>query len=660
MSNRHRQTTIFCAALMVIFHAVNVLAQPDTTTINKSYNLNRDVVVTGSRLPNDGTNPRHTVIVINRADIERSAARSIEELLQTIAGVDVRQRGAMGVQSDVSIRGGTFEQTLVLVDGIKMMDAQTGHHNFNVPLVLDDIERIEVLKGPASRQYGPNAFSGAINILTRKHKETFARLQAMGGQYGLWELSLSASAPVQLGETRIGNRFSVSRRKADGSPSLDSLNNAGSRTNTDFDILTVSGNADVSNGEAFSLEAGASYIEKKFGANSFYSVRFPTQYEETKTLLTHLTAKINGAVPLTARVYWRRNTDYFILRRENPSFYRNNHESNTYGAEAQAIVHSVLGATVIGGEAALDTLQSSNLGARQRTRLSLFAEHQWKPLENFTVEFGATALWNRTTLPTVSRIDNRTDSTAWIFNLSPSVDIGWQVNETIALRASVGQSFRVPTYTDLYYRDPSNIGNSSLVPETAWTYELGASLHLPFDWVTFQTTAAFFQRNASQLIDFVRLSANAPWTAQNISSAVTNGVDLHSSLLFTPHSNTLSLERVQASYTFIDARFSTETGLQSKYVLDNLHHHGVIAVDLLWLNTVRNQWRIRYEERLGFTGNTFVDARAGATIGAFEVYAEVSNLFNNTPNDLSIVGLPIVGRWMRLGAACNLASLIRR
>jgi iron complex outermembrane receptor protein len=652
---------MICAVLCVVASRVPLIAQ--NQSVQRLYAVPQSVVVIGSRLPADSAHHRRLVQILERADIERTPARSVEELLETIAGVDVRQRGPMGVQADVSIRGGTFEQTLVLVDGVRMLDPQTGHHAMNIPLTLDDIERIEILKGAASRQYGPNAFAGAINIITRKHRELTARAQAIGGQNGLYELSVSASAPLQVGGAVLGNRLSVSRRRADGYPLTDSVGRLVNRPNTDFDIVTVSAAANLASNAGFSLEATANFIEKKFGANSFYSVRFPNQYEETRTVLAALTARIDNSVgtvgvlaPLVVRAYWRRNQDYFVLRRENPAFYRNDHASNTVGIEAEQTFASALGLSVVGAEVAVDDLNSTNLGKRQRSRVSFIGEHRWKPLESLTVELGATAQYN----------------SDWGVNAAPGLDVGWQISERVSMRGSVGQSFRIPTYTDLYYRDPANIGDSTLVPEQAWTFEIGGEARLPIDWADVRVTAALFQRRAAQLIDFVRSSPADPWRAQNISSAVISGVDIHAVASFSSlgsdgisteiHASSalrsvIAVERVGLGYTFLSPEFASAAGLQSRYVLDQLRHQGVCTIDFLWGSVVRNQWRLRYDERLGFTGNWFVDTRLSWVWGHGEVFAEGTNLFNHTPTNLDVIGLPIAGRWLRGGVAVNVASL---
>ena len=133
------------------------------------------------------------VSVIPREEIEYAPVTSIQELLEYVAGVDVRQRGAEGVQADISIRGGTFDQTLILLNGVNITDPQTGHHNLNLPVSINQIERIEILEGPAARVYGPNAFSGAINIVTRQPDKTSWKLAIEGGSFGYFDVQGAGS-----------------------------------------------------------------------------------------------------------------------------------------------------------------------------------------------------------------------------------------------------------------------------------------------------------------------------------------------------------------------------------------------------------------------------------------------------------------------------------
>lgn len=634
--------------IFIPFSAISLHSQ-DTTTISRYY-VPGNVIITGSRLPNDGKNPRNTIVVISRADIEYSPARSVEELLESVAGIDVRQRGPMGVQSDIGIRGGTFEQTLLLLDGIKMIDVQTGHHTMNIPVTLDDIERIEILKGPGSAQYGPNAFTGAINIITRKFQTRNFFVQAVGGTNGFWELGTTLGIPFSLGNVNVQNRFSVSRRKADGYATLDSNKNSATRMNTDFDIITATANMNVEVHPDLSITTTFNIVNKNFGANNFYAPR-PLQYEETRTAMGALTVHWNSLLPLKLHIYSRHNRDYFIINRERPTAYLNNHSTHTHGIEIQSTFESFAGKTVLGSELALDGILSINnsasLGDRTRERLSFFAEHQWMPASNVTIALGANTLWN----------------SEWGWNISPSGSLGWQILPALAFRANIGKSFRVPTYTDLYYKDQFTLGNAALKPETAWTYEVGLTTNvfqdLPF---LLQSSLTFFQRKATELIDFIRPAGDSIWSAQNISSASINGVDLHVNALFTPGEYSVArLDKISISYSWINPSFATASGFASRYALDQLRHQVVYSMDISLLQIFTHQWRFRYEERIGFGSAGFADTRLLIRLQNIHssILAEITNLFNTVPINGDFVGQPVTGRWIRIGFLCDIGSIFK-
>src|SRR5690554_925141 len=150
--------------------------------------------------------------VIQRKSIETTPARSLQEVLSFVPGVDVRQRGISGTQADIGIRGGSYDQTLMLVNGIKLTDPQTGHHMMNIPVPLQNIQRIEVMKGPASRIYGPNAYAGAINITTSLPYEKSLAMQAYGGDFGMRGASFAAALPM----TKYRQTLSASHDASDG------------------------------------------------------------------------------------------------------------------------------------------------------------------------------------------------------------------------------------------------------------------------------------------------------------------------------------------------------------------------------------------------------------------------------------------------------------
>ena len=129
-----------------------------------------EVVVSSEKINLPFSKKFRTIKIITNEEIINSPATNLSDLLQEISGIDIRRRGVGGAQGDLYIRGGGFDQTLVLIDGMKMDDIQTGHHTLNMILPLHLIERIEIIKGPAARIFGQNAFSGAINLVTKHFK----------------------------------------------------------------------------------------------------------------------------------------------------------------------------------------------------------------------------------------------------------------------------------------------------------------------------------------------------------------------------------------------------------------------------------------------------------------------------------------------------------
>lgn len=262
------------------------------------------------------------ISVITKEEIANSPAKSIDEILQQIPGMDIRRRGANGVQSDIGFRGSSFEQVLLLLNGIRMNDSQTGHNSLNLPLDLEDVERIEVIKGPAARRFGQNAYAGVINIITKTYPGKRVKISAEGGDYETYGFGLNA----QLGNEKFSN-----------SVQANSNSSQGYMHNTDYEIRNVfyQSKLNIKNGNV-RLQAG--FSEKKFGANGFYaSPKATEQYEETQASVVSLAHQQTfGKLKLNSNVYWRRGQDMYLFNREKPEIYRNMHIGNNVGGEVNS------------------------------------------------------------------------------------------------------------------------------------------------------------------------------------------------------------------------------------------------------------------------------------------------------------------------------------
>ncbi|MGZ5196793.1 MAG: TonB-dependent receptor, partial [Kaistella sp.] len=195
------------------------------------------------------------VTVITRDQLQNSPAKSIEEVLAQFTGFDIRRRGGNGVQADISVRGSSFEQVLILVNGVRMSDSQTGHNSMNIPFDLASVERIEIIKGPSARSFGQNAYAGVVNIITKPSDVENVTISASGGDFETYSLGIGAN----FGSRKISNFIQVNSSASDGY-----------RYNTDYKINNIFYQNEIAlqNGN---LKFQAGIQEKKFGANGFYA-----------------------------------------------------------------------------------------------------------------------------------------------------------------------------------------------------------------------------------------------------------------------------------------------------------------------------------------------------------------------------------------------------
>ena len=570
-----------------------------------------ELVVTASRIPTTVSDLTRSIRIIDRGDIENAPARSVQEILQYAVGVDLRQRGPLGAQADVSVRGGTFEQTLILIDGIKVNDSQTGHHNLDIPLTLNDVDRIEILEGHGSRQYGPGAFGGVINIITRRDQSTRLDLGAALGEFGLarGDISVAQSAGP------IAHRLSVSGSRT-----------AGHREHTDSRILTAfwQGRLVSDRGEvAISL----GHTNKLFGANGYYSDQFLNEWEHTITTFSAAQGRLAlGDWQLSPRVYWRRHKDDFVLDRARPDWYRNRHTTDSQGLELSALRASRLGTTSLAAEISRDQMGSSNLGDRSRRGGGVSLEHRLNLAERATLVPGASAYWY--------------PGRGWITR--PGVDLGYNLNTAIRIHASGGHSFRLPTYTELYYDSPANKGNVDLKPEEAWTYEAG----LRVARADVRANLVLFRRSGQDQIDWVRTDATSPWLVRNATNAVTRGFGLAVAYGSPAGKVRKGLARLRVGYSFLDAAKTSER-FESKYLLDHLKH--LVSVDMAGDlgNGLKQSWKYSYRRRAGYGGHHLLDARLAWYRGWAEVFLKATNVLNVAYSDIGSIRMP--GRWISIG-----------
>jgi iron complex outermembrane receptor protein len=602
------RTTVLC---LILAHQRPLMAQEEDIPCHTL----DPIVVTGSLIPEHLSRVGQSVSVISREDIKVFPADNIADLLETVSGVDIRQRGTHGVQADVAIRGSSFEQTLVLIDGVPVSDSQTGHHNLNLPVNLEDIERIEVLKGPGARMYGQNAMAGLINIITRDVEHG-----AIGGYgtYGDYDYdNFVGHGALKTGD--MAHRVSVSRRSS-----------SGYIQHTDFDINTLFYKGIIHSG-GHKYQVGLGYTDKDFGAYRFYSDTFPNQRERTETLLAYSSANFEMAdVELMPRIFWRRHDDDFKIE-IGSDWYRNEHRTDAYGVQLHSRIKSEWGTTVVGGEIASEDLQSSHLGDHDRQRSGVFLEHKICPVERLTLGLGTSAM----------------HYSDWGWEYWPGAESNVELTDISNWFASVGRSFRVPSYTEWYYDTPANQGNPDLKPEQAWTYETGLRCRKK----GLGANLSLFLRDAENVIDWSRVSEQDPWKTRNVAESTTQGFELGLDFYPAAFSETKFLSAVHVAYTYLDSDWDAGD-LESKYVLDHLRHQLHASIMLDWLDNLNQTVLARYEKRMAGESYIVVDTRLTYQWRKCEVFLEATNLFDEAYVESGFVPMP--GRWIIVGAKLNM------
>ena len=597
---------ILTTTISIIFYfSITAFSQ----TLDSFYLDIEEVIVSENRIHIPFSDVSRNITIVDKYQIEQLKAQSINEVLQTVAGLDIRQRGVHGVQADLSIRGGTFEQALILINGIKMIDVQTGHHMMNLPITLEDIERIEILKGPGARVYGQNAFSGAINIITKTSDEIGGVVGLDIGSYGLLNARVSLDLPLE----GIRQKVSGSYNHSDGY-----------RDNTDYHISNLYYQADTYLAQT-PIQILAGHTARNFGANSFYgNETFTEQYEETRTTFLSASSEIiEGSWRIQPKASWRRNKDNWQFRRSNPEFFQNFHTSDLITGEVHGSYSHSAGILGIGVEYNDVRIASNNLGDRTRSQLGVHLEHRF------------------------ILADDKIDITPGIYVLDlsdfgtevfPGLDIGYNLGKKWKLYTNIGRTSRVPSYTDLFYQDAGNIGNPDLVSESALSYELGGKYN------TSRTTLqmSYFRRDATDLIDWFKLDPDDRWMPDNFGAATFNGVDL----AWTQRINK-SGDFISISYLYLDASFEENDFAFSRNALENLRHQLNVQSSIHLLPQLSWGLSARYNDRVSLDNYLVMDSQVSYDLDKWTLYLKASNLFDISYRETNLVEMP--GRWIVSG-----------
>ena len=531
------------------------------------------------------------------------------DLLQQVSGIDIRRRGVPGTQADLYIRGGGFDQTLLLIDGMKMDDIQTGHHTLNLLLPIQLIERIEIIKGPASRIFGQNAFNGAINIVTKSlpklDKKQFEMLVSNPTFGSFKQFGFLINSRLSLKE-KFNAQLIFSRSKSDGY-----------RYNTDYSNDFFFFKSEIKT-QKNPIIITSGFTEKKFGANGFYASPSATdQYEETQASFLGISTLLGSEKFLVRpKLYWRRGQDEYIYIRNNPSVYRNLHKTNKIYLDFSFSKLFESSRLNFGIDLSNSSISSNNLGDHNRFTTSLYADYTFKTKDN-KLSFS----------PGLS-ISNFSDMSTHFF---PGIDVGFDINEKINLYANYGKTYRIPTYTDLYYSDRNTIGNPDLNPEHAITNEIG----IKYSNENIDVSSSFFTRKSSNIIDYVKQSEQDKWEATNIRNLDTNGFDL--SFLYK-----ISLyNSLRIGYTYLFDKSYVSQVNYSRYAINSLRHQLNTRLALKYSNKITHTLISRFGERSNEVSHIVYDSNLKYQLSENSYFfINVNNIFNEEYYETNLVPMP--------------------
>ena len=625
---------------IILFCILKFSFSQDSTAIDLT-----ELSVTANIINTEIKNTGRNITVIDRKMLESSPVKTLDGVLQYALNVDVRSRSAFGVQADISIRGGHYDQTLILVDGVKVNDPQTGHHSLNIPVPFSMIDRIEILQGGTSRVFGPSAFSGVINIITKKIIRNSVSANLGLGSFGSKNAGLSSG-------------FIFKQNSA--SLSLEHLDSDGYITNTAFKKQTVSANLGrIYSKGSLDLTFGA--MANHFGASNFYHPKFYKQYEEVDSRLINLawkhrfTQKVSGILMVNHRTHHDLyDFDDYLGAKKFSSI--NFHKTAVLDAEWKFKWDNRFGQTAFGAEYRQENVLSNRLGdklgepqlvdaelypnvfynkSKTRDNLSFFGE-QWKKWKKYSLSAGTLANYNSQ------------------FGLAfyPGIDLTYFSSRNSTFYASANRSLRYPTFTELYLNTSTVKADPNLKPEKALSLELGHK----FQSKVYSSVVSAFYRKTTDAIDKVKRPELAVPTMENIDDINMLGIELNQNILLDKYVK--FLKKLTFNYAFLKAD-RNEQGFQSFYTLNYLNHkfsaglflqpikNSSVAIWYIHKNRAGNyQWDAA-SPLLAYPKVNLLDIRLSQQLGKITLFVDANNVFNKTYFEHGFVQLP--GRWITAG-----------
>ena len=640
-------TLTYASAESVSTHPV--VSDSTATTTAREMMLD-EVSVTGSRAPLTKSQAARMVTVLDRKAIAQAPVQSVNDLLKYAVGVDVRQRGPIGAQTDIGIRGGTQDQIILLLNGINICDPQTGHNAMDLPVDLSEIIRIEVIEGPAGRIYGSSSLVGAINIVTKPTLPSVVHAEA--GSYGY----ANVGGRVAFGG-KASHSVSANYSRSDG------WSRAKSGTlNTDYSGTKAFYQGQYDDDDV-RLNWHVGLADKGWGSGTFYATpkwQADNQYEHTTKLYTAIQGETKrGRLHFAPSIYWNQNRDRYEGYRNQPEKMKYNYNrTDVYGVNLNAYFDWAAGRTAFGGELRNEDLVSGNLGeplnqthhiagtdrdytlGLNRTNISGYLEHNVL-LNQLTISAGLVAVKN-----TWSNMN---------MTVYPGIDLSYRPTPAVTLHAACNTSLRMPSFTEMYYKLQGYKADPHLKPEEMTAVEGGVS----WNQKCLIVSANLWYHHGRNMIDWIMdtsLGDDAVW--QSVNHTKVNSIGFETAVQLNVKNS-----KFNVSYSYINQEKEQEAHIVSQYALEYLRHKLIANALIPIADKLKLSLNYRWQDRVGqytdFDGRVqdykpfgLLDARLTWSPQPWKLYVEANNVLDKRYADFGHVEQP--GRWVIAGFAIQL------
>ena len=621
-------------------------AEPDAAQIDQ-------IVVTATRAPTPRSSVGDSVTVIDAEAARMSQKTAVSDLLTTTPGISASRNGGLGTTTSLRIRGAEADQTVVLIDGVKLNDPSStgGGYNF-ANLLVSDIARIEVLRGSQSTLWGSQAIGGVVNIVTPEPSGPLSTtFDVQGGSYG----TMAVTARAQAGGDRFAWRLGGNYLTTDGISAFDE--DLGGREEDGYRNVGFNARGIVRITDAISAELRSTWSHGRAEIDGFppptFALADTSEYAKTDESVSYAGLKVDT---LDARFQHRVGIAYTDTDRENID--PRSSVPQTFDASGTNLRYEYQGTLtlsdrvqgVFGAERERSELSSASPTVanptpsplrRDVTLDSVYAQVQVTPISAMTLSGGV-------------RYD---DHETFGGHTSGKVAVAWSATGSTIVRASRGEGFKAPTLFQLY----SQFGTPTLDPEESSDWEAGVEQRL-FDRLS--VSATYFNRETDDLIDFVscsgvrspRCTAQPGGYYENVQRASTEGYEIGLT------AQIVERVRFDANYTGLDARNESRgTANFGKHLARRPNDSANAQLTIGWRIPLTTTLAAQYVgKRFDTAANTFVledytlvDLRAAYRFSqSLEVYGRIENAFDEDYSTVRRYGS--VGRGYYIGMRVTL------